>query len=171
VTAPDLETARLRLRGHRREDLDACAAMWGDPLVVRYIGGRTFSREEVWARVLRHVGHWQVLGFGCWVVEDRVSGRFVGEVGFLEAKRDVVPSWEGTPEAAWVLAPWAHGRGLATEAVAAVLAWGDSRFAPPRTVCFIDVDNRASQRVAAKCGYRELLRTSYKGAPVILFER
>ena len=39
--------------GHRREDFDACAAMWANPDVVRYIGGKPFTREEVWARLLR----------------------------------------------------------------------------------------------------------------------
>ena len=29
---------RLRLRGHRIDDFEACAAMWGDPAVTRFIG-------------------------------------------------------------------------------------------------------------------------------------
>jgi len=45
---PTLETERLRLRGHRVEDLDASAAMWSDPKVVRHVGGRLNTREECW---------------------------------------------------------------------------------------------------------------------------
>jgi len=52
-SVPPLETARLRLRGHRVEDFAACAAMWADPVVTRYIGGRPFTAEEVWTRLLR----------------------------------------------------------------------------------------------------------------------
>lgn len=61
---PTLRTERLVLRGHRREDLGDCAAMWADPEVTRYLGGRPFSEEEVWGRLLRYVGHWAIMGFG-----------------------------------------------------------------------------------------------------------
>jgi RimJ/RimL family protein N-acetyltransferase len=65
---PLLETDRLLLRGHRPEDLDDCKALWGDPDVTRHIGGRPFSGEEVWTRLLRYVGHWCWLGYGFWAV-------------------------------------------------------------------------------------------------------
>ena len=60
--APTLETPRLALRAHRRDDFAACAAMWADPEVVRHIGGRTFSAEESWSRLLRYGGLWTLLG-------------------------------------------------------------------------------------------------------------
>jgi RimJ/RimL family protein N-acetyltransferase len=166
---PALETERLTLRGPRREDFDDSAAMWGDPEVTRYVGVKPSTREEAWARVLRNVGHWSVLGFGFWVVRERGTGRFVGEVGVGEFRREITPSFDGTPEAGWVLATWAKGKGFATEAQRAALAWADERF--PRTVCMIDVGNAASVRVAAKCGYREWQKTTYRGTPVILYER
>jgi RimJ/RimL family protein N-acetyltransferase len=46
--APPLETARLELRAHRLDDFAACAAMWADPIVARYIGGKPLSEEETW---------------------------------------------------------------------------------------------------------------------------
>jgi RimJ/RimL family protein N-acetyltransferase len=115
--APSFDTDRLSLRRHRREDFDECAAMWADPEVTRHIGGRPFTGEEVWTKLLRYVGHWSVLGFGYWVVRERATGRFVGEVGFADFKRDMIPSIAGVPEVGWVLAPWSRGRGFATEAV------------------------------------------------------
>jgi RimJ/RimL family protein N-acetyltransferase len=108
-SAPPIDTARLTLRGHKAGDIDESAALWADPMVVRHIGGRPFSREESWTRLLRYAGHWALLGFGYWVVRERSSGRFVGEVGLADYRRDLVPAIEGTPEAGWVLAPWAHG--------------------------------------------------------------
>lgn len=42
--APVLETERLILRGQRASDLDAFAAMWGDPEVTRFIGGKPATR-------------------------------------------------------------------------------------------------------------------------------
>ena len=52
-TIPVLETSRLILRGHRREDFDASAAMWGDLDAARHISGKPSTREESWARILR----------------------------------------------------------------------------------------------------------------------
>ncbi|MDB4966166.1 MAG: family acetyltransferase [Myxococcales bacterium] len=169
---PPLDTPRLTFRGHRLEDFDECAALWADPVVTRFIGGKPASREEVWARLMRYVGHWALLGYGYWVVRERASGRFVGEVGLADFRRAVDPPLDGAPECGWVLSPWAHGQGFATEAVSAVLAWGATRFdAGVRTVCLIDPGNVASIRVAAKCGYTELARTTYKGEPTILYQR
>ena len=150
---PTLQTERLILRPHRREDFDHCAAMWANPDVVRYIGGKPFTREEVWARLLRYAGHWQWLGFGFWALEEKATGGFAGELGFAEFMRDLDPPIVGTPEIGWVLAPPAHGKGYATEAVRAAVAWGDVKFNSGRTVCLIDPENLASIRVAQKCGF------------------
>ena len=170
TAAPPLETARLALRGHRVEDFNECASMWADPRVTRHIGGRPFSAEEVWTKVLRYIGHWTLMGFGYWVIREKSSDRFVGEVGFADFKREIEPSFEGAPEIGWALAPWAHGQGFATEAVQAVVSWGSAHLPAKRTVCLIDPENTASIRVAEKCGYREFGRTAYKGQVTLLFE-
>ena len=81
-TVPLLETERLRLRGHRLEDLSDSAAMWADPRVTQYIRPRPFTAEESWARLLRYIGHWALLGFGYWVIEEKATGKFIGECGF-----------------------------------------------------------------------------------------
>jgi RimJ/RimL family protein N-acetyltransferase len=168
---PVLETARLRLRAHRVDDWADCSAMWGDEIVARYIGGKRFTPEETWSKILRYAGLWSLVGFGYWALEDKATGRFAGEVGFADFHRDITPPFGDEPESGWVLAPWAHGAGLATEAVRAALAWGDEHLRSPSTLCAIDVGNVASIRVAEKCGYRELARPTYKGEPVILFRR
>jgi RimJ/RimL family protein N-acetyltransferase len=165
---PVIETARLTLRGHRVDDFPDCAAMWADPIVTRFIGGKPFSQEETWARFLRYVGHWSLMGFGYWAIEEKDTGSFVGELGFADFKRDIKPSLEA-PELGWALASKAHGKGYATEAVRAAVAWGDAQFGSTRTVCIIHPENLASIRVAEKCGYHEFQRTTYKGHATILF--
>src|SRR5258708_26581689 len=168
IDVPILATARLTLRAHRTDDLGACAAMWADPAVTRLMGGKSFTPEEVWARLLRYAGLWSMLGFGYWAIEETATGRFVGELGFADFRRAVVPSLDA-PELGWVLATAAHGHGYATEAVGGVLAWADARFA--RTVCIIQPDNHASLRVAAKCGFAEQWRTAYKDHTTIVLAR
>jgi RimJ/RimL family protein N-acetyltransferase len=163
-----ITTARLVLAPHRADDLDDSAAMWADPEVVRFIGGRPLAREEAWTRLLRNVGQWSLVGYGYWVARDR-DGRFVGEIGFGDFRRALDPPLLDAPEVGWVLARHAHGRGIATEAVRAVLAWGDARFA--RTQCIIDPDHAASIRVATKCGFVEIARATYRDAPTVVLER
>ncbi len=109
---PILESERLRLRGHRLEDYRHCAALWGDPEVTRFIGGRPLSGEEVWARVLRYAGHWVWMGYGYWVVEEKFTGKFVGEVGYANLKREIQPSLGNLPELGWVLATPFHRGGM-----------------------------------------------------------
>jgi RimJ/RimL family protein N-acetyltransferase len=176
VDVPTLETDRLRLRGHGLSDFAHCAAMWADPKVTEHIGGKPLTEEECWARLLRYVGHWALLGFGYWVVEEKATGNFAGETGFADYKRDLEPTLKGVPEIGWVFATQAHGKGYATEAVRAAVAWGDAHFSSSggmgaRTACIIAPENIASIRVAVKCGYRELARTTYKGHPTIMFVR
>jgi RimJ/RimL family protein N-acetyltransferase len=171
LSVPILETERLKLRGHRLEDFECCAAMWADPGVTRYIGGKPLTEEESWARLLRYAGHWALMGFGYWVAEEKATGSFVGEVGFADYKRDLTPSLKGVPEIGWVLASSAHGRGYATEAVRAAVEWGDRNFHTDRTACIIAPENLASIRVAEKCGYRKSQVATYKGHPTLMFVR
>jgi len=166
---PVLESERLLLRGHRADDLAASFAMWSDLDVVRHVGGRPSSEEESWRRLLQFAGLWATLGYGYWLVDEKGSGRSAREVGFGDFRRVLDPPLGAVPEAGWVLSPWCHGSGYATEAVRAVLAWSDSRFS--RTVCLIAPDNAPSIRVAEKSGYREFARSTYKDAPAILYER
>ena len=98
---PTLQTERLRLRGHRLDDFGPCAAMWADPTVTRHIGGKPSTEEESWTRLLRYVGHWAMLGFGYWVVEEQATGGFVGEIGFANYKRDLALPFKDNPEAGW----------------------------------------------------------------------
>ena len=176
LQVPVLETERLRLRGHRLDDFAACAAMWADPIVTRHFG-QTLSGEESWNRVLRYVGHWALLSFGYWVVEERATGAFVGEVGFADWKRKLEPvhsllnAESGTPEIGWILASSSHGKGYATEAARAAVAWGDERFGGGHTACIIHPENVSSIRVAEKCGYRKSGIAMYKGQPTIVFVR
>jgi RimJ/RimL family protein N-acetyltransferase len=170
MQTPILETERLRLRAHELSDFDASFAMWADPEVRRFIGGAPSTREESWGRLLRYIGHWQAMGFGFWVAEQKSDGRFVGEIGFMDFKRDMTPGFGDEPEQGWALASWCHGMGFATEAVRASLKWGEANLkADP--VCMINPGNSASINVAAKAGYERYAEGNYKGSEVGLYRR
>lgn len=170
TTAPVLETARLRLRPHRAADFEPMLAMWSDPAVARFIGGRPSTSEETWSRLLRYAGLWPLLGYGYWAAEDRATGGWCGELGFADFRRTIDPPLGEAPEAGWAFSPAVHGRGYAAEALAAALAWADATLGA-RTVCIIAPENTPSLRLAAKVGYVEAARTTYKDAPTLVFRR
>jgi RimJ/RimL family protein N-acetyltransferase len=169
--APMLETARLVLRPYHDSDLDAQAKAMGDPEIVRHLGGTPFSREDSWRRLLCAPGLWVLLGYGYWAVTARDDGRYLGQLGFADFKRDMVPRIEGLPEIGWIFTPAAQGQGYATEGALAALAWADDVLRAPETVAIIDAGNAASIRVAEKCGYNENEPATYRDEPIILFRR
>ena len=148
VAAPVIETERLRLRAHRPGDFTACSAIWSDPEVVRHIGGKPSTGEEAWRRLLTYAGLWSLLGFGYWAIEARASGQYIGDIGYAEFRRDMVPSLRGMLECGWALARAAQGNGFASEALAAIETWRCAHFPEARSVCIIAPGNAASIRVA-----------------------
>jgi RimJ/RimL family protein N-acetyltransferase len=169
--APIIETERLRLRPHTVDDFADCVAMWSDPIVARYTIGEPAPPPRTWSRILAYRGHWALLGFGYWAVEEKSTGRFIGELGFAEHKREMQPSIEGTPEIGWALITEATGKGYATEALRAVVAWGDAHFGNARTVCIIRAENLASFRVAERLGYTPFFTSAKDGATVSVLAR
>ena len=109
-----------------------------------------------------------MLGYGYWAVEEKVSGLFIGELGFADFKRDIQLPIEGMPELGWALLPRAHGKGYATEALRAAVSWGDNHFGLLRTVCIIHRDNHPSFRVAEKLGYKLLVDAAGDGESQVL---
>lgn len=168
---PVLQTERLILRGHALDDFPAYAAMWADSEVTRFIGGKPLSEEEAWSKFMRMAGQWTMLGFGFFAVEERASGRFIGETGFVEGHRAIEPSLIGVPEIGWGFVPAVHGKGYAFEAALAARDWGIKRFGPVAMRCIIAPQNVASIRLAQKLGFTELLHTFYHDSPTVMFER
>jgi RimJ/RimL family protein N-acetyltransferase len=111
------------------------------------------------------------MGYGLFAIEEKETGRFVGEVGLGDFRRDLGPDFDGVPEAAWTIARWAQGHGYATEAAAAAHAWMEVRVNATRTVCIIHPSNESSLRVAAKLGYVPFGERSYRGYSVLMLER
>ncbi len=121
--------------------------------------------------MLRYAGLWELLGYGYWAVEERETGSYIGELGFADFKRDMQPSLGDMPEAGWAFVAAAHGKGYATEALRAVVEWGDRNVKAPITACIIGERNVASLRVAEKVGYVKFAATLSFAEPTIIFTR
>jgi RimJ/RimL family protein N-acetyltransferase len=169
--APGLETSRLVLRPFEPGDVDAQAAMMGDAVVMHHLGGKPLSREDAWRKLLNGHAFWSLLGYGYWAVERRSDGTMIGQIGFADFKRAVMPSIENIPEMGWLFAREAFGQGYATEAGLAALAWADEVLQAREITAIIDADNAPSIRVAEKCGFNENEPATYRGEPILLFRR
>lgn len=166
-----IETERLILRLHTKDDFKLCHQMWSDPAVTKHTIGRPSTEQETWFRIMRYLGHWDMLGFGYWAVQEKKSGEYIGDMGFADFKRDLVPSIDGVPELGWALRPAYQGKGYATEGLLAALKSADAESLWKKTVCIINPDNQPSIRVAEKCGYQRPQPAQFNGQPILLFER
>lgn len=112
-----LETERLILRAPTAEDLPAYAAFYTDGEASAFYGGPVLP-HQAYFKLCQDVGHWHLRGYGLWTVISRASGEAVGAAGLC---------WpDGWPrkELTWWLLPSARGKGFATEASRAAIAWG-----------------------------------------------
>lgn len=168
---PELETERLILRQFLPSDLDAFQAMLNEPAVLEFTYGKPVSREQAWAVLLRHRGMWAVAGFGYMAVEEKATGRLVGECGMQERMRAITPSIEGSLEAGWKFSTASQGKGYAREAMRAIMDWCGEIHPDKMMSCIIDERNERSIRLAAALGFSETARTDYENRPMIVFWR
>jgi RimJ/RimL family protein N-acetyltransferase len=127
--------------------------------------------EEVWARLLRFVGHWTHFGYGLFIVEDSRTGELIGEVGCAHFRRGVAADFDVVPEAAWRVSASRRRQGIALEAMQGALEWFEQTLHVTRTVCMIHPSNVPSLQVAARLGYLEFKRALHKDRTVVLLER
>lgn len=141
-----LQTERLFLRMFRDEDIDAYAEICADPEVMRFLGGKTFTRGEAWRSMAMFIGHWTLRGYGVWAVEERATGKLAGRIGFHYP--------EGWPafELGWTLGRAHWGKGYATEGARAALRYGFDELRKDHVISLIQPQNAASIRVAERLG-------------------
>jgi len=142
-------TQRLILRPILPEDLDAYAAIYADPEVVRFIGdGATSGRDETAEWLERTIRRNELDGWDMRSVLRVEDGAVLGRCGI--AVRDVEGRIER--EVGYVLGREHWGRGYATEAASAMRDHALGSLRLRRLIALIDHGNEASQRVAGKLG-------------------
>jgi RimJ/RimL family protein N-acetyltransferase len=146
------------LRPLAEEHLDAVGALFDDPDVLRftrlpvppppgferhwldrYEAGRRDGTREAFA-----------------VVDD--DGGFLGMAMAVDIDREA-----REVELGYIVAPAARGRGVATAALDELTRWAFAELDALRITLIVDVENRASARVAERCGYvlEGVMRSSY----------
>jgi RimJ/RimL family protein N-acetyltransferase len=170
AAAETIETPRLLLRAHRTEDAEGYAALWRPP-ADGPVHTPVLDAEGSWARLLRLIGHRAVFGFAPFLVVERETGGIVGEAGHARFRRGLGPSFDGSPEAMWILLPERRGRGLAEEAMRAAIDDLVRRIGVTRSVAMIDPTNAASLALAGRLGFHHFGEGDHHGTRMRLFER
>jgi len=154
LTLP-IATERLVLRAFSVDDTDAYYAYQQLTEVARYLYRQPHTRDrcrEVLAQAatLAFEEDGQVLALA---IEGADDGALIGEAVLKLANRAADQG-----EVGYTLAPWASGRGYATEAAHAMLKLGFETYGFHRIFARIDEENVASVRVAERLGMRQEAR-------------
>lgn len=158
------ETARLRFREMAPGDLDFVAEMLADVEVMRYYP-RPYTRDEAEEWVARQLKRYAEHGHGLWLVEERASGRPLGQVGLILQEVEGVPEHE----IGYLIHRPYWRRGLATEAALAVRGYAFAERGLDRVISLIRPENEPSQGVARKLGMRPRRRVMFKGFDHLVF--
>lgn len=141
-------TERLLLRVPSARDVQAMLEIHQHPDVVRYLtpGVPGGDITVAWRNVAMMIGHWQMRGYGPWIVGERGSKETIGRVGFW------FPDGLAEVEFGWAIRRSRWGYGFATEAGQAALQWARRNIRALSIISKIHTDNTASIRVSEKLG-------------------
>lgn len=159
-----LETARIRLRHYRHDDLDDLTAMFADEETMRYYP-RPKTRDEALAWIEWNLRLYDEHGFGLWVMESTSTSEFVGDCGLTPQTVEGVPD----TEVGWHTKKEFWNQGFATEAALACRDLGFDSFRLARLISIIDPENIASRRVAEKIGMRPDRTAVHDGYPCVIY--
>ncbi len=146
-----LHTERLLLRRSSPEDAEAISAYRSLPEVHRQQGWERTDPESVRADIEEMSGR-RPGEPGGWVqfsVEEGTSGRLIGDVGLSPADGE-----PGVIKVGYTMSPAVQGRGYATEAVGALIAYAFDTLGADVVRAYASADNAPSIRVAEKVGMR-----------------
>ena len=144
-----LRTPRLLLSPPTRADASLVLGLLSDSRTVAHNPSDGLdSPGEAAELVDRWRAQWQRYGFGYWCLRATADGSFIGYCGIKVVRfRN-----EEALNLVYRLVPQAWGRGLATEAAAAVVTWTAEHAPSRRLIARVRPENVASQRVATKAG-------------------
>ncbi|MCB1042966.1 MAG: GNAT family N-acetyltransferase [Acidobacteria bacterium] len=141
----ELETERLRLRQWTVEDFPTFADYYSRAQTAQFVGG-VKTREEAWRHMALQAGHWSLMGFGYWPVEEKGTSDFVGCVGLWQSI-----DWPEMELGYWLLEKH-YGKGYAREAGMRCKDIARHVLKAPSLVSYIDARNKPSIRLAERMG-------------------
>ena len=141
---PVLETRRLTLRGPEPQDYPNFKATFAS-YRSRFMGG-PLNPYETWMLYAAEIGHWQIRGYGMWMIHDKQTGETCGMAGGW------YPAAWPEREIAWIIWPEKAGHGYALEAAHAVRRYLYEKLGWDGAVSYLDPKNLDSIRLAERLG-------------------
>lgn len=144
---PVIETRRLVLRGPEAEDYPDFKATFSS-YRSRFMGG-PLNAYEAWMLYAAEIGHWQIRGYGMWMIHHRDTDETLGMAGGWK------PAKWPEAEIAWIIWPDKAGHGFALEATNAVRRYLYARMGWEGAVSYLDPKNLDSIRLAERLGAKK----------------
>jgi RimJ/RimL family protein N-acetyltransferase len=144
----DITCGAVVLQPWAERDVDALLAGRNDPEVVRWTGSPVpYTREHAERYIREETPAWWAEGSAAtWAIHDATTGEVLGACALHHLH-------DGEGEIAYYAMPAGRGRGVITEAVAAVCRWGFGALGLERIAWAAGVGNWPSRAVAQKCGF------------------
>ena len=158
------ETNRLIVRQFEASDHNNVFAIYGDPVVMKYI--RAPMKKEVALKLLDEqiTSYASTPYYGRFAVTDKSGGRYVGNFVLR-----FTASINGT-EIGYAFVPEEWGKGFATELTLGGLQYAFNTADVEKVLAITDIENELSKKVLLKCGFHQLPNIIEEGKEVCLFE-
>lgn len=144
---PDIQTDRLILRRMMMKDAQDIFEYSRDADVARHVlwnAQKNVSEAKDYVRFMLKLYRDDLPS--SWGIIDRASGRLIGTIGYMAYSED-----NASVEIGYSLAKWMWGKGIATEALRAVIDYTFDTMDVNRIEAQHELDNPASGRVMKKC--------------------
>ncbi len=159
-----LETARLRLRRFRADDVDAIFAIIGDDVAMQFYP-RTFNRHDAGEWVARNLRRYAEHGHGLFAVMSKGSDEVIGDCGVIRQEMEGGPQLEVGYH--FRRDQWGHG--YATEAARACMGLAFQNLGAENVISLIRPENLPSRRVAERNGMQIERQVIHAGLPHLVY--
>lgn len=163
----EIETARLRLRPYRMDDLDRLTVILSNPEVMKYsqLGAIPKGKEKQVTRdILEYfIKHWDKYGFGVWAAIEKASGKLIGHCG-LNCLSNIPQI-----EVIYRLDQRFWNQGIATEATKSCLQYGFESVKLYKIIAIAPPKHIASRRVMEKAGLKYEKNARFYNSNVVYY--
>ena len=149
-------TDRLEIRRFLEKDTERYVSIMTNPDVYRYLGSGSGVSEEGVVKLMDHFESIFEQGYGVFAVIEKASGEVIGHCG-------IRPIPDGRIELLYAYCPSAWGKGYATEAGKAVLAYGKENFNLNEIIAMSYPQNPGSIGVIKKLGFEPIGQEEHFG--------
>ena len=157
-----LESLNLNLRPCAEADVELLLDHWTKPLVRQYLfDDQVTDRPTVVSFVEQSKSTFETLGYGLWMLTDKVDGGFRGVCGCLEK--------ETKPDLLFSIEPDFWGNGLATESALCVIAYLSKTSKVKEIIATVDKPNTISIAVLEKLGMQMTEERVIEGNPILFY--